>query len=104
MKKLSSKLSTSIIKPFFSTWKIRAFIPLCGKTTRNPRRTTLKSNLRHGGLIEPMVVLRDTLEVIEGNSRLAAYRILAEKDPVKWQKAKCHILPAKINASLISRL
>ena len=64
----------------------------------------VKSIKRHGGLIEPLVVLKDTLEVIEGNSRLAAYRILAEKDPVKWQKAKCHILPAKIKASLISSL
>jgi hypothetical protein len=59
---------------------------------------------RHGGLIEPLVVRSDTLEVIEGNSRLAAYRILFDKDPSKWQKVKCHFLPKKIKPTLISSL
>ena len=60
---------------------------------------------RHGGLIEPLIVRKDTWEVIEGNSRLAAYRILSkEKDPSKWHKVKCHILPANTKRSLISSL
>lgn len=35
--------------------------------------------------------------VLEGNSRLAAYRLLAEKDPVKWQEwvdGECFLLEA----------
>jgi len=59
---------------------------------------------RHGGLIEALVVRKDTLEVIEGNSRLAAYRILFQEDPAKWQKVKCHFLPENIKASQISSL
>jgi hypothetical protein len=48
---------------------------------------------RNGGLIEPIYVKRGTNEVIEGNSRLAAYRALAEKDPVKWGKIPSIVLP-----------
>lgn len=59
---------------------------------------------RHGGLIEPLVVRTDTLEVIEGNRRLAAYRILFQENPAKWQKVKCHFLPKDIKASQISSL
>jgi hypothetical protein len=59
---------------------------------------------RHGGLIEPLIVRKDTSEVIEGNSRLTAYRILFVEDPPKWQKVKCHVLPANIKPSLISSL
>ena len=35
---------------------------------------------RHGGLMEPILVRRDTMEVIEGNSRLAVYRQLHQKN------------------------
>jgi hypothetical protein len=48
---------------------------------------------RHGGLMEPIYVKRGTNEVIEGNSRLAAYRALAEKDPVRWAKIPAIVLP-----------
>ena len=34
---------------------------------------------RHGGLMDPILVRRDTMEVIEGNSRLAVYRQLDQK-------------------------
>jgi hypothetical protein len=37
-----------------------------------------------GGLIEPLIVRDGTFEVLEGNSRLAAYRYLAKGDPIKW--------------------
>lgn len=67
-------------------------------------RDLVKRISRHGGLIEPLIVHRDTSEVIEGNSRLAAYRILFQEDPAKWQKVKCHVLPAKIKPTLISSL
>src|SRR5271165_5115765 len=32
---------------------------------------------RNGGLLEPLIVRRETLDVLEGNSRLAAYGQLA---------------------------
>lgn len=45
------------------------------------------------GLIEPLLVRDGDFLVIEGNTRLAAYRILSRKDPVLWGKVKCHLLP-----------
>ena len=47
----------------------------------------------HGGLIEPILVRVDTREVIEGNSRLAAYRILRSRDPEgPWERIRCDIV------------
>lgn len=56
------------------------------------------------GLIEPLIVKDATFEVLEGNSRLAAYRFLAKSDPVKWGYVKCMILPHKIDESLVFAL
>lgn len=56
------------------------------------------------GLIEPLIVRDETLEVLEGNSRLAAYRALAKTDPVKWGYVKCTILPADIDEFLVFAL
>jgi hypothetical protein len=56
---------------------------------------------RNGGLLDPVIVREGTLEVLEGNSRLAAYRALAKDDPAKWAFIKCTILPAGIDESLI---
>lgn len=48
---------------------------------------------RHGGLIEPVLVRHDTKEVIEGNSRLAAYRILRDEGrPGDWDMIPCHLI------------
>src|SRR5439155_10407931 len=47
----------------------------------------------NGGLIDAVIVRGTTREVVEGNSRLAAYRILAETDPIKWAYMKCNVLP-----------
>ena len=46
---------------------------------------------RDGGLQEPITIRRDTLEVIEGNSRLAVYRELHNADPhdERWQTIRC---------------
>lgn len=57
--------------------------------------------LRHdiidnGGLIDPIIVREGDLVVIEGNSRLAAYRSLATDDPTKWNTIRCRVLPADI--------
>lgn len=54
----------------------------------------IKSN---GGLIDPVVVRDGTFEVLEGNSRLAAYRWLCSKDPAKWAQMKCMLLPKDIS-------
>jgi len=56
------------------------------------------------GLMEPLIVRDGTFEVIEGNSRLAAYRLLAKSDPVKWGYVKCMVLPHNIDESLIFAL
>ena len=59
---------------------------------------------KHGGLIDPLVVKADTLEVVEGNSRLAAYRILVKTNPVKWGLVKCRLLPATVDEALLASL
>lgn len=56
------------------------------------------------GLIEPLIVRDTTLEVLEGNSRLAAYRSLAKSDPVKWGYVKCTVLPFDIDEALVFAL
>ena len=64
----------------------------------------VKSIQENGGLIDPVIVLGEKNIVLEGNSRLAAYRILAEKDPIKWGKIKVKVLPANIPESSIFAL
>ena len=59
---------------------------------------------RDGGLTEPIIVRDGALEVLEGNSRLAAYRILAVGDPVKWGLIKCRVIPEDIDETLIFAL
>ena len=58
----------------------------------------------NGGLIDPLIVRDGDYVVLEGNSRLAAYRLLCRTDPVKWGKVKCTILPADIDDSSIFTL
>lgn len=58
----------------------------------------------NNGLQNALIVKAGTLEVLEGNSRLAAYRALAAKDPFKWSLVKCTLLPADIDESLIFSL
>ena len=59
---------------------------------------------RNGGLLEPLIVRDGKLEVLEGNSRLAAYRQLAAKEPIKWGMVKCTVLPADVADSLVFAL
>ena len=48
---------------------------------------------RHGGLMDPILVRRDTMEVIEGNSRLAVYRQLDQKSEEEdWEFIPCYIV------------
>lgn len=48
---------------------------------------------RHGGLLEAILVRYDTMQVIEGNSRLAVYRQFNEKYPGgDWELIQCDIV------------
>lgn len=53
---------------------------------------------KDGGLIEPIYVRNNV--VIEGNSRLAAYRLLFKKDVEKFGKIKCYVLPDDLSDEL----
>lgn len=65
----------------------------------------LKEDIKeNGGLIEPLYVKEQTMEVVEGNSRLAAYRILADENAVLWDKVKCAVLPKQVDDSAIASL
>ena len=59
---------------------------------------------RDGGLTDPIIVRAQSLQVLEGNSRLAAYRALARIHPIRWAKMKCKVLPADIDDGLIFAL
>jgi len=62
------------------------------------------SIIANGGLIDPLIVKNGDFVVLEGNSRLAAYRILAKQDAIKWGKVKCKILPDDIPEAAIFTL
>jgi hypothetical protein len=65
----------------------------------------LREDIRaNKGLLDPLIVKSGTLEVIEGNSRLAAYRALAKTQPVVWGLVKCTLLPEDIDESLVFAL
>lgn len=64
-------------------------------------KLSIESN---GGLIDPLIVRDGDNVVLEGNSRLAAYRILNKLDPIKWGLVKCLILPADISDSAVFTL
>ena len=59
---------------------------------------------RDGGLTDPIIVRAGTLEVLEGNSRLAAYRHLVKLDPIKWGMIKVRLLPEDMDEKLILAL
>jgi hypothetical protein len=66
------------------------------------RETLVPSIRQNGGLIEPLLVRGNV--VLEGNSRLAAYRLLAQTDPAKWGEVRVRILPDTMTDSEISTL
>ena len=59
-------------------------------------RTLRHDILDNGGLIDPIIVRDGDFVVIEGNSRLAAYRSLAKDAPAKWNLVRCRVLPRDI--------
>lgn len=64
-------------------------------------KLSIESN---GGLIDPLIVRDGDFTVLEGNSRLAAYRLLCRTDAIKWGKVKCKLLPADIDDSAVFAL
>ena len=64
----------------------------------------IQSIRANGGLTDPMLVRDGDLVVLEGNSRLAAYRELARNDAIKWGKAKVRLLPSGISETLVFAL
>ena len=61
---------------------------------------------QNGGLLEALLVVQkaDDYVVLEGNSRLAAYRILYEGNPSKWGKVRVNLLPDTITEEEIFTL
>ena len=65
------------------------------RLSNEPSVKNLKPDIkRHGGLMEWILVRLDTMEVIEGNSRLAVYRKLHEDEPENdaWSHIPCNIV------------
>lgn len=64
----------------------------------------VKSIALNGGLIEPIIVRDGDAVVLEGNSRLAAYRSLYKEDPFEWAEIDCKVLPADVSESSVFSL
>ena len=64
----------------------------------------IQSIRANGGLTDPMLVRNGDFVVLEGNSRLAAYRELARNDVIAWGKAKVRLLPSDISENLVFAL
>lgn len=71
------------------------------------RAKELKEKIKaNNGLINPIIVKDGDFSVLEGNTRLAAYRILSKSEPENetWRKMKCIILPSDIPDDAINIL
>jgi len=78
---------------------------ICEKLQQHDHVKELISSIEeNGGLMDPIVVRAGDLVVLEGNSRLAAYRYLVTKNPFKWAKIRCTVLPADIDEKLVFAL
>lgn len=65
----------------------------------------LKQDIQsNGGLIDPVIVRERTMEVLEGNRRLAAYKMLAENNGVHWGQMKATLLPEDVSEADIYAL
>lgn len=71
---------------------------LCGMDHVKQLVQSIRAN---GGLIDPLIVRDGDYVVLEGNSRLAAYRTLSKTNVLEWAKVKCTLLPADIDERLI---
>jgi len=70
----------------------------------NSVKKLLKTIKHHGGISQPLIVQNETLEVLEGNSRLAALHILCKRYPDEeaYLTAPCRMV--KLNESQIDAL
>lgn len=66
------------------------------------RETLVPSIRNNGGLIEPILVRGNV--VLEGNSRLAAYRLLSQNGDTAWSHIRARVLPAEITDSEVFSL
>jgi hypothetical protein len=62
-------------------------------------RQLVQSIKENGGLIDPIIVQAGSNIVLEGNSRLAAYRLLAKQDPIKWARLRAKVVPESMSES-----
>jgi len=69
--------------------------------SRNHVKELVGSIEANGGLINPVWVRDGDHVVIEGNNRLAAYRILGGRDAIRWGEMKCNLLPEDIDEDKI---
>lgn len=74
---------------------------LCKMDSVRELRNAIEST---GGLVEPLQVIDGNNIVVEGNRRLAAYRLLGRKDPVKWSMVRCTIFPKDISEKAVFAL
>lgn len=74
---------------------------MCNMDHVKQLKVSIDSN---GGLIDPLIVRGGDFTVLEGNSRLAAYRLLCRTDVIKWGKVKCKLLPSDIDDDAIFAL
>ena len=61
----------------------------------------IKSIRHHTTLLTPIYVKDKSFEVIEGNSRLAAWKKLAETDPTTYRSIPSIVLPSDISDTLV---
>lgn len=94
----------------------RVYNALNGLLGKNPSQDEIQKHMQslenvkvlrlsieaNGGLLEPIIVRNNI--VLEGNSRLAAYRLLAQKDPIKWGMIKANVLPDDTPEELVVAL
>ena len=67
-------------------------------------RQLIRSIRANGGLTDPLLVRDGDYVVLEGNSRLAAYRVLYDRDPITWGMVKVRLLPENISEKLVFAL
>ena len=73
-------------------------------TQKEHVKQLVQSIKANGGLIDPVLVRDGDYVVLEGNSRLAAYRLLARGDAIRWGRVRCHLLPKDISDATVFSL
>lgn len=74
---------------------------MCSMDDVKELRGTIEKN---GAIITPLIVKDGDYIVIEGNRRLAACKMLAKKDPVKWATVPCDVYPSDLDDDAIFRI